>query len=119
MDRLDLEHQPSQREAADTAVDRALWAQFAEAASAEAFCRSWLALQCRMIEGVSGALVLLGPPDRGPFSPIALTRFACLRKCALCEMARTWVRPPRTKPRLTRSHPSRVASAVTNPVAAA
>jgi RND family efflux transporter MFP subunit len=25
-----------------------------------------------MIEGVSGALVLLGPPDRGPFSPIAV-----------------------------------------------
>ncbi|MEK7861941.1 MAG: GAF domain-containing protein, partial [Chloroflexota bacterium] len=72
MDRLDLEHQPSQREPADTAVDRALWSQFAEAASAETFCRSWLALQCRMIEGVSGALVLLGPPDRGPFSPIAV-----------------------------------------------
>lgn len=72
MDRLDLEHQPSQREPADTAAERALWAQFAEAASAETFCRSWLALQCRMIDGVSGALVLLGPPDRGPFSPIAV-----------------------------------------------
>ncbi len=70
MDRLDLEHQPAER--APAAAERALWAQFAEAASAETFCRSWLALQCRMIEGVSGALVLLGPPDRGPFSPVAV-----------------------------------------------
>ena len=49
-----------------------LWAQFAAAATVEAFCQSWLALQCGMIPGVSGALVLLGTPDRGPFSPAAV-----------------------------------------------
>ena len=52
--------------------DRALWGQFAEASSAEAFCRSWLALQCRLIGGVRGGLVLLGPPDHGPFTPAAV-----------------------------------------------
>ena len=73
MDRLDLAQQPAEREPATTTVtERSLWTQFAEAASTETFCRSWLALQCRMIEGVSGALVLLGAPDRGPFSPAAV-----------------------------------------------
>ncbi|MBI4241068.1 MAG: HlyD family efflux transporter periplasmic adaptor subunit [Candidatus Rokubacteria bacterium] len=52
--------------------DRGLWAAFAEAATTEAFCQSWLALQCRMIDGVSGGLVLLGPPDRGSFSAAAV-----------------------------------------------
>jgi RND family efflux transporter MFP subunit len=50
----------------------ALWAQFAAATTVEAFCQSWLALQCRMISGVSGGLVLLGTPDHGPFSPAAV-----------------------------------------------
>lgn len=49
--------------------DRALWTEFLEAATVEAYCRAWLALQCRMIGGVRAGLVLLGPPDRGPFAP--------------------------------------------------
>jgi RND family efflux transporter MFP subunit len=48
-----------------------LWTTFAEAASVDAFCQSWLALQCGMIGGVRAGLVLLGPPDRGPFRPTA------------------------------------------------
>src|SRR3990172_9609298 len=57
MDRLDLRKDPSLAEPVDAAEghvadpDRALWAQFAEAATAEALCQSWLALQCRMIGG--------------------------------------------------------------------
>ena len=53
-------------------LEGALWAEFSEAATTKDFCQSWLALQCRMISGVSGGLVLLGPPDRGPFSPTAV-----------------------------------------------
>ncbi len=49
-----------------------LWSQLGEAATVGAFCQSWLALQCRMISNVSAALVLLGPPERGPFSPAAV-----------------------------------------------
>src|SRR3989442_1012575 len=52
--------------------DADLWTQFAQAATVEAFCRSGLALQCRKIPGVAGGLLLLGPPDRGPFSPAAV-----------------------------------------------
>jgi RND family efflux transporter MFP subunit len=47
--------------------DHRLWATFAEAATVEVFCQSWLALQCGMIGGVKAGLVLLGPPDRGPY----------------------------------------------------
>jgi RND family efflux transporter MFP subunit len=52
--------------------DQELWQRFAEAASARAFYESWLALQCRMVSGAGSALVLLGPPDRGPFTPVAV-----------------------------------------------
>ena len=58
------------RQGAD--LDRDLWAQFGEADTAESFCKSWLALQCRLIKSVRGALVLLGPPDRGPFTLAAV-----------------------------------------------
>ena len=52
-------------------ADHPLWRQFAEAVSPHAFCQNWLALQCRLINGVSCGAVLLGPPDTGPFTPMA------------------------------------------------
>lgn len=55
----------------DVTQEHSLWASFAEAATVEAFCRSWLALQCRMMGGVRAGMVLLGPADRGPFRPVA------------------------------------------------
>ena len=55
----------------DVTQDTGLWTSFAEATTVEAFCRSWLALQCRMMGGVRAGMVLLGPPDRGPFRPVA------------------------------------------------
>ncbi|HEX9741384.1 MAG TPA: HlyD family efflux transporter periplasmic adaptor subunit [Nitrospiraceae bacterium] len=51
--------------------EQVLWADFAGASSVEAFCRSWLALQCRMISGVTGGIVLVEASDRGQFSPAA------------------------------------------------
>jgi len=55
----------------DAAQDHGLWTAFVEAATVEAFCRSWLALQCRMMADVRAGMVLLGPADRGPFRPVA------------------------------------------------
>jgi len=55
-----------------TDPDRILWQQFAEAPTPKAFCQSWLPLQCRMLKGVRCAMVLLGNPDRGPFTPVAV-----------------------------------------------
>jgi hypothetical protein len=53
-------------------TDGAAWRQFAEAATQETFCASWLSLQCRMINGVAGGVVLLGAPAVGrPYSPVA------------------------------------------------
>lgn len=58
----------SQRE--DQELD--LWRRFAEATDLKTFCQSWLSLQCNMIKDVRSAMVLLGTPDRGPFSPVAI-----------------------------------------------
>jgi len=55
-----------------TDPDRFLWRQFAEATTPKAFCQSWLPLQCAMLKGVRCAMVLLGNPDRGPFTPVAV-----------------------------------------------
>lgn len=56
---------------ADAPTDHALWSAFAEAATVEAFCKSWLALQCRIMSGVRAGMVLHGATDRGPFRPVA------------------------------------------------
>jgi RND family efflux transporter MFP subunit len=53
-------------------LDQSLWAQFHEAGSAEAFVRAWLGLQCRNIPGALASVVVLGEPDTGPFTPVAV-----------------------------------------------
>lgn len=52
-------------------LDQALWKEFREAQTAEAFTRAWLALQCRFIENVTCGVVVLGEPDQGPYAPAA------------------------------------------------
>ncbi len=51
--------------------DARLWAAFASAGSTESLCRSWLALQCRSLADVDGAMLLLARPGK-PFSPEAM-----------------------------------------------
>jgi biotin carboxyl carrier protein len=53
-------------------LDPALWRQLTETASAEEFCHSWLILQGRLLGGVRRGLVILGPPETGPFTPVAV-----------------------------------------------
>lgn len=53
-------------------LDQALWRQLAEAGSEAEFCHSWLVLQGRLIGGVHRGLVILGPPDQGPYAPVAV-----------------------------------------------
>jgi GAF domain-containing protein len=62
---------PFTAEQIDVTQEQALWTAFAEASSMETFCQSWLALQCRMMGAARAGIVLLGPPDRGPFRPVA------------------------------------------------
>ena len=52
--------------------EHVLWQQFAEAKTHQAFCQSWLALQCQILTDVRSSLVLLGTPDHGPFTPVAV-----------------------------------------------
>ncbi len=50
----------------------ALWRNLAQAETVQDFGRHWLAIQCDMIPGVSGAMVLLGKADSGPYTPAAV-----------------------------------------------
>lgn len=53
--------------------EQRLWSEFAEATTVDGFCRSWLAIQCRQIEGVKGGAVLVqGDSDEASFSPVAV-----------------------------------------------
>lgn len=56
--------------AAGATSDRA-WTELVAATSSEQHARAWLALQCSMLEQVERAVVVLGPPDTGPFVPEA------------------------------------------------
>ncbi len=49
-----------------------LWQRFAEASTPKQFCESWLHLQCSLLPGTLSALLLLGTPDTGPFTPAAV-----------------------------------------------
>jgi multidrug resistance efflux pump len=53
-------------------LDQALWRQLSEASSEEDFCHSWLVLQGRLLGGFHRGLVILGPPEKGPFIPVAV-----------------------------------------------
>lgn len=53
--------------------EQGLWAQFAAATTIEAFCQSWLAIQCRQIDGVKGGAVLARTEDgESSFAPVAV-----------------------------------------------
>lgn len=49
-----------------------LWNQFIDSEDFSGFAVSWLALLCSSVEGVTGALVLMGKPDQGPYAPVAV-----------------------------------------------
>ena len=52
-------------------LDQALWKQFNEAPTPEAFLQAWLALQCRLVPGVTCGVLVLGETAGGPFAPAA------------------------------------------------
>ncbi|MCX7891794.1 MAG: efflux RND transporter periplasmic adaptor subunit [Burkholderiales bacterium] len=51
----------------DAAQDSALWAVLAGATDEREYCQSWLAIQCRLIPGVGGAVVLVRQESDGAF----------------------------------------------------
>jgi RND family efflux transporter MFP subunit len=48
------------------------WEQFSSSTSTGEFCSSWLAILCAQIEGVSAALLVLGPDSGGSYSAAAV-----------------------------------------------
>ena len=52
--------------------DSAAWDQFSTSSSTAEFCGSWLAILCAQIQGVSGALLVLGPDQAGGYSAAAV-----------------------------------------------
>ena len=73
---MDEIKQPSQAQVLDdgrlTDNENLLWARFAEAGDLPAFCQSWLAIQCRQIAEVSGAIILLKRSEHTSYAPIAV-----------------------------------------------
>ena len=49
-----------------------LWNALAVASSVTEFAAAWLALQCSLVAGARCGVIVLGPPDTGPFGPAAL-----------------------------------------------
>ena len=47
------------------------WKQFAQAQTPEAFCASWLIIQCHTIGGVSDGVVIMQKPGTHSFTPVA------------------------------------------------
>jgi multidrug efflux pump subunit AcrA (membrane-fusion protein) len=53
-------------------AESAAWARFSAAKDSAEFWTSWLAILCIQIERVGGALLLLGPDEKGAFVPAAV-----------------------------------------------
>ena len=63
---------PSAAPSSDSAQESALWAVLSGARDANQFCQSWLAIQCRLIPAVGGAVVLARKEADGPFTVAAV-----------------------------------------------
>ncbi|MCW2284567.1 multidrug resistance efflux pump [Rhodoblastus acidophilus] len=57
--------------APERAAEPDIWRVLAQSADLAPFARAWLTLAVQSAEGVRRAALLLGPPDRGPFAPVA------------------------------------------------
>jgi multidrug efflux pump subunit AcrA (membrane-fusion protein) len=53
-------------------AESAAWARFSAATTSAEFWTSWLAILCIQIERVGGAMLLLGPDEKGAFTPAAV-----------------------------------------------
>ncbi|MGO8739250.1 efflux RND transporter periplasmic adaptor subunit [Rhodoblastus sp.] len=56
---------------AETLAEPDAWRVFAQSENLEEFARAWIALTVQSAEAIRRAVLLLGPPERGPFQPVA------------------------------------------------
>ncbi|WP_286238540.1 HlyD family efflux transporter periplasmic adaptor subunit [Neptuniibacter halophilus] len=52
-------------------LDPGSWSKLTSTTSREAYVNTWLGLQCQLIDGVHLAVVAMGEPEQGPYTPIA------------------------------------------------
>lgn len=90
---LPEQERSSERKGSDS--DFLFWQQFSQAKTPKAFCQSWLPLQCRMLTGIKHAMVLLGNPDQGPYTPVAVWPDAKLSMNHLVGIAEKSIRERR------------------------
>ena len=62
------------------------WRAFAQAATPEAFCEAWLALQCSMVPGATRAAVVLRDPGAERFVPVAFWPADAADRAALAQV---------------------------------
>jgi len=71
----------------DTAVPTPVWAQASGAAPAETFYAAWLAYLCGAVADARAGVVVVGPPDVGPFTPQAFWPGADTGAARLADVA--------------------------------
>ncbi len=64
-------------------LNHALWKRFSGATTDKEFCYNWLDLQSGIIDGVNGSVIVLGPSEKKPFSPIAFWPADQRTQCSL------------------------------------
>ncbi len=63
------------------------WRLHSEAAGKESYVHTWLALQCSMIPGAVGGVLILGAPDTGPYAPASVWPAGQAASALLAEAA--------------------------------
>ena len=52
-------------------LDAGAWHELTQASTTEEFAGAWLTLQCGQLPGAVAGVVVIGPPEDGPFAPVA------------------------------------------------
>lgn len=76
-------------------LDQALWSRFREADNAQSFLTVWLALQCRQLGSDVSGILLMGEPEIGPFTPVAMWPDAGVENPELLDAAQQSVQQRR------------------------
>ena len=75
------------QQGAPARVGTSLWSALSASSTHAEFTAAWLALQCSMLPGVRCGVLVLGPPDTGPYAPAALWPAGAAPGTALTEAA--------------------------------
>lgn len=66
-----IQQQKKEEQNASSNIDSGLWESLAGARTIAQFGSAWLSLQCNLIQRVVQGILILGEPDKGPFTPVS------------------------------------------------